>query len=278
MEIGSLEHRDLFCQFFIDSHIEFDAEHVPWPRLEGDARERLVGLPFWREAVLTESATARIVKAAAEHEADPTVRAALMLQGDEEARHSALLRNLTTFYGIDVGEISPPPATRHIAWDYVYAGYGECFDSFFAFGLIRIARESGYFSKDLVDIFEPVIQEEARHILFFVNWVAYHRIRRHWWQRPGYDLKRAAVTALQIADRAKTARGFGKRDENFTMKGHEEVAAGISMRRFLEVCLEENERRFAPYDRRLLRPRFVPGVVRRVLGLLSVQRLLAASP
>jgi len=267
IKIGSPEHRDLFCRFFMDTHIRFDPEAMMWPSLQGNALARLVGLPFWSEAVSTERVTARTVQTAAQHEPDPVVREALALQGDEEGRHALLLRSLTRFYDIPLPALPPLPAQKDPAWEYLYAGYGECFDSFFAFGLMAIARESGYFSKELIDIFEPIMQEEARHILFFVNWVAYRRALMPAWRRPAFDLQRLAVTVLQIASRAKTARGMNQ-GENFTMTGHGEINADITPRRFLELCIAENERRFSRYDPRLLRPRFVPAAARLALKVL----------
>lgn len=267
LKLGSTEHRDLFCRFFVDSHIRFDPEATPWPKLEGGALARLVGLPFWGEAVSTERVTARTVQTAARHEPDPVVREALALQGDEEGRHAQLLRSLTQFYDIKLPPLPPMPTQKDPDWEYLYAGYGECFDSFFAFGLMAIAKDSGYFSQELIDIFEPIMQEEARHILFFVNWVAYRRALMPWWRRPYFDLQRLAVTVMQIFSRAKTARGMNK-GENFTMTGHEEISADVTPRRFLQTCLEENDIRFSHYDSRLLRPKFVPSVAKLALRIL----------
>ena len=88
-----------------------------------------------------------------------------------------VLSNLVQAYGI---ALAPEPAyvePRDTEWAYLVTGFSECIDSFFAFGLFELAKRSGFFPAELVDTFEPVIQEECRHILLFANWVAWHRRR-----------------------------------------------------------------------------------------------------
>src|SRR5437763_673926 len=156
-------------------------------------------------------------------------------------------------------------------------GFSECIDSFFAFGLFALAKSSGFFPPALVDTFEPVMQEEGRHILFFANWVAWHKRNLMRWRRPLFAAKVAAVWAFLIWERLGIARGIGRagataeaRDNNFTLTGSKAVGAGdISVAALIDVCLEENERRLAGYDPRLLRPNLVPRLMRVVRRFMS---------
>lgn len=267
LEVGSAGHRRLLGQFFLDTHVEYVPEQMQWPALGEEELARLRSLPFWQEAVSTENVTSNTVAAAAALEADALVRQAIELQGFEEMRHARLLVELTSHYRIPIE--SPPPFTpRSLESDFLFAGFGECFDSFFAFGLFALARESGLFPPGLIKVFEPVMQEEARHILFFVNWVKYRRAQLPWWRRPVFRLRCAGIILKQVASRVKTARTLGKPQpadggsENFTLTAHQDLGAEVTLHRLLELCLTENERRMAEYDARLRRPRLVPGIAR----------------
>lgn len=260
----------------MDTHVDYVPEKILWPQLEESSRERLTGLPFWQEAVSTENVTSNTVAAAAMLEPDPGIREAIELQGFEENRHARLLVALTEHYGIKV-ELPPKFVPQSLENDFLFAGFGECFDSFFAFGLFALAQESGYFAPALVGIFEPVIQEEARHILFFVNWVSYRRSQLPWWKRGLFRLRCAGIILKHVASRIKTARTMGQgsgpagganSSENFTLSATHDIGAPITLHRLLELCLRENDRRLAPYDARLRRPRLVPWIARMAYRLV----------
>ena len=167
---------------------------------------------------------------------DPLLRQAIELDGFEEGRHKEVLSNLVQAYGI---RLAPEPEyvrPRDPEWAFMVTGFSECIDSFFAFGLFALAKRSGFFPQSLVDTFEPVMQEEGRHILFFVNWAAWHRRRLKWWRRPLFVAKTLAVWAFLIWERIGIARGVGggqaesgaagnPQDNNFTVTGGKSLAA-----------------------------------------------------
>jgi hypothetical protein len=264
IEIGSQEHRKILARFFLDTHVDYVPETIVWPQLAEANRARLTGLPFWQEAVATENITSNTVAAAARIEPDPELRKAIEMQGFEEHRHARLLVALTSHYRIKVN-VPPRFEPQSLENDFLFAGFGECFDSFFAFGLFAVAQKSGYFGPELIAIFEPVVQEEARHILFFVNWVKYRRSQLPWWKRPAFRLRCAWIILRQVASRIKTARSMGDTDnsgDNFTLSAHRDLGEPVTLHSLLELCLRENDRRMSRYDARLLRPRLVPSIAK----------------
>src|SRR6202012_6041912 len=151
--------------------------------------ERLVNLPIWDIAVQTEDKAKMRMAAYADSLADPDWRAAISLNGWEEGRPRVVLSNLVEAYGITLAPAPVYQPPRDTEWAYLVTGYSECIDSFFAFGLFEVAHRSGIFPQELIDTFEPVMQEECRHILLFANWVAWHRAQLSWWRRIGFRLK-----------------------------------------------------------------------------------------
>src|SRR6185295_9355409 len=202
--VGSEEHKRLFCETFIDTHEKYTPAELSFPEIDAGSRARLLSLPIWDEAVNTERETAYKVRRMADFEPDPLVREAIALQGFEEGRHAALLDLLTQRYEIPVRRRAEAPVPRDPRWEFIRTEYGECFDAFFAFGLFAIARDSGFFPPSLVQLFDPVMQEEARHVLFFVNWIAYRRVRLPLRLRPLLDLRRVLAFSLQVLSRVQT--------------------------------------------------------------------------
>jgi len=265
VRLGSEQHKALFCRMLLDTFNPYKPAVVDWPKLDPDVRARLVSLPIWDIAVQTEGKARLRVVTYGETVTDPLLKEAIALNGFEEGRHKDVLANMVRAYGIELAEEPPYVKPRDPEWAFMVTGYSECIDSFFAFGLFELAKRSGYFPSDLVDTFEPVMQEEGRHILFFVNWVAWHKRNMKWWRRPWFALKVLGVWAFLIWERIGIARGIGgapDADNNFTVTGSKSVGVEISTGELMGLCLAENDRRLAGYDPRLRRPNVVPRLVR----------------
>ncbi len=278
--LGSDAHRVLMCRMLLDTHDPYRPALIEWPALAPETRDRIVSLPIWDMAVQTEGRTGLFVRTFAETLRDPLLREAVELDAFEESRHKVVLADIVAAYGI---ALAPEPTyvrPRDAEWAFMRSGYSECIDSFFGFGLFRIAKETGFFPPALIDTFEPVMREEGRHIVFFVNWVAWWRRTMPWWRRPWFEAKVLAVWLFLIWERIDMAKGMGEnskaQENNFTLNGSKELGVEISFPDLARICLAENDRRLAPYDARLIRPRFVPAMIRLALRFATGRRTAAA--
>ena len=274
---GSAEHKTLFCREFVDTFRPYEVRDIQWPELTADDLARLRALPFWDEAVSSERTAGARVQAMADAERDPVLREAIAMQGYEESRHAALLESMLAHYEIASPD-EPGERPRDPEWGFLRMGYGECFDSFFAFGLFRLAADSGIFPRPLVERFDGVMQEEARHILFFANWVAYRGLQLPFHGKARFLVRRGLGVSLQALGRIRTALQLrdAEAGDDFTMQVPESIGE-VTLRTLAETCLRENERRLGLYDPRLLRPRLVPRLVRQVLRVLPGGKNAAAS-
>ena len=266
IKIGSDAHKRLFCRMLLDTHNPYKPAVIVWPALSPDALHRITSLPIWDIAVQTEGRATLRVETFTKTVKDPLLVQALTMDGGEEARHKVVLSKLVEAYGIALAPEPEYEVPQDPEWGWLVTGYSECIDSFFAFGLFESAKRTGYFPAELVETFEPVIQEEARHILFFANWTAWYRRQLPWWKRPLYTLKVLRVWAFLIWERIGIAKGLDAngemQDANFAITGHEQIGLDLKLSELLDMCLSEDKRRMDGYDSRLLRPTFVPRMAR----------------
>ncbi|UIE39649.1 ferritin-like domain-containing protein [Leptodesmis sichuanensis] len=271
MKLGTEAHKELFCQSFLDSHLTYEPETIPWPELDEEALARLRGIPFWRVALETEQQAGVMVNAFAETVQDPLIKQAIALQAQEESRHGRLLEFLIQHYGIEIPEPTPTKVPTKPEQEFVDFGFGECLDSFFAFGLFGLARQSGYFPESLFTIFDAIVHEEARHIVFFVNWVTYHQMQQGW----GADLFRG-IHASWHYSRAllHLAKSFGSDGgsggDSFTAASSNSFIDNLTPEKVFSMCLQENERRMSQFDDRLLQPRLFPRLAAIALQVLKL--------
>lgn len=269
MKIGSEAHKRLFCGMFFDHHRPYEPAELGWPTLDGETLALLRGLPFWTHALQAEEDAGPMITACAAREPDPMVRRALELQAFEEARHARIIRHMIERYALHADEIHvevPDDAVEA----FIDFGFEECLDSFGAFGLFKLAREHLLVPEALFEIFDRVMQEEASHIVFFLNWFAYRQAHRGVLSRAFRHPK--ALQHYLRAVRKLAGLAFSKETDegkDFIVTGADAFVDNLTPGVVLTACLEENTRRLAEFDRRLLAPRFAPRMARVALGIIT---------
>ena len=261
IKAGSEAHKELFCRQFIDTHEVFDPEALPWPELDDAALARLRGVPFWQEVYHSERRAGAIIDAFMPQVIDQVVREAIALQGIEETRHAKLIRVMSDRYGLNATEQPLERFPADLETAFIDFGFGECLDAFLGFGAFKTARKSAFLPEGMFEIFDLLMHEETRHIVFFINYMAW-REKRRGHMAPIRALKsawfygRAMRRLLAMVRRGRDA-GDGR---DFAVTQANMFLDGFSFRQFVEDCYRENARRMSVFDSGLMQPRLLPAV------------------
>jgi len=91
-------------------------------------------------------------------------------------------------------------------------------------------------------------------------------------------LRRASAVARQALGRARTAFQIAtgsdvEKADDFVIQAHAQLCGDdLSLRKFLEICLAENDRRMAEFDPLLPRPTLLPSITKLILRMISVSQ------
>lgn len=271
MQPGSPEHVALFCHAFQSTHLDFSPENLDWPVLTVDELKMLRGIPFWQEVLHTEMRAITVIESYLTSVSEPRIRQAIGMMAFEEHRHERLVRHLIGHYGIQISELALPPLTGDAEIRFIDFGFGECVDSFLGFGFFNLAKQAKLFPPALFSIFDLLLEEEMRHVLLIINWMAwreYGKGRRSGLARAmtsGWYYARAIASLLNTAKRNAQHEGDG---QSFSATEASAFLDGFTVRKLMEECLAENRRRMSRHDARLLRPQLFPQATRFALAFM----------
>ena len=205
IKVGSDAHKELFCRQFLETHELYDpavsrGRNSTTHSLTGFARCR-----SGRKCTIPERRAGAIVAAFTPMVQDPLVREAVALQGVEEARHARLLRVMIDRYDLAATEQPLETFPPSMETAFIDFGFGECMDSFLGFGAFKTARQSEFLPEGMFEIFDVLMYEETRHIVFFINYMAWREVQRGRGAAP----LRALTSAWYLWPRAQPFAGHG---------------------------------------------------------------------
>jgi hypothetical protein len=180
-------------------------------------------------------------------------------------------------YNVDAAERPLEDISDNIETRFKDFGFGECMDSFLGFGVFKIAMQNEFLPREMFNIFETLMYEETRHIVFFINWMAYTQARKGFFAKLMLPLTSFRYYMRALGRMIGTAkRGAELNDgKEFSTTQASVFLNDFTFRRFLEDCYSENRRRMDAFDAELLRPSFLPQLAETALGALRLWGLRA---
>jgi hypothetical protein len=258
MKLGSYEHKKLFCRMLIDTHTTDSPKQFPWPKLEDHSLARLQSISPWSELLFQQQEGSRILSAYAQTTRDPLMKEAIALLSDEQNRHTELLTSMMKCYGLSTATPSGRQQQNNPEAAFINFGFKNDLDSFLEFGLFGVVQQAHYLPESLLDRLNTVLDEKARHVVFFINWWAYWNLKlkhkKAWneprelgalWARRGALLKLLTACDQEDFDEGSSA-----------LLGADRLLGELTKDQFLNICCLAQGQRMQPFDQSLLQPQF----------------------
>jgi hypothetical protein len=257
MKFGSYEHKKLFCRSFIDSHIPYDPERLPWPKLDDESLGRLQSIPFWPDLLRQQQKAALTVRTYAQTIRDPLMKEAIVLLAEEEEGLEKKLRFMMEFYSLPNSTLSSVRVSSKTEVAFIDYGFEECLNSFLGFGMFGVVKQAHYLPEALLQAFDSCLEEKARQIIFFINWWTYWNIklkqRSDWNEFRGIralwcrrQILVSLITALEKEEFAEASF-----DQNLSA---EQLMGKLTLGQFLSICQVEQVCRMQSFNSNLLQP------------------------
>ena len=278
---GSEAHKREVCRMFHETFNPYRPSIIAWPKLSPEELQRVTSLPIWDVAVHTESRARLRFATYANSVDDPEVRAAIVLNAWEEGRHKEVLAKPRPGLRNPAGKRTAVSASSRSAVGLPDHRLLRMHRQFLCLRPVRARPSIRLFSgRTGGDV-------RARH----PGGMPPHPAVR---QSGGMASGEPAVVAAPLL-RASRRGGLGRHclgtrragaqhgrqgrykatsvDSTFTASSASAISpVEIDFRDLMALCLKENDRRFAGYDPRLLRPTTVPRLVRFALWSRSPGR------
>lgn len=266
MQLGSYEHQKLFCHALTDHHIKYDLDQVPWPQLTDEQLQRLREIPFWAEVLQQKRQLGLIVSALATQTKPTRLKGAILLLSQEMERQVKLLEQMMSFYQIPQTKVSARPLPGELTPVLQDLAFDHYLSAYILWGWFAIAKEQQYFPDALLEVWEPILDEDARHSIFFANWTAgqpfsfgnsWRRLRAIW---------ERGLQFLGLFDR------FGRRVEDATLPTTASTAdifmGQLTAAQLLQYCLDAHEQRLGEVQPPLVKPQLAPELTHWLLRIL----------
>jgi hypothetical protein len=261
-KIGSYDSKKQFCRRFTEGYsIEsnlISGSKVAWPKADSSTIERLQRIPLWSRVLQSKHDAARIVSAFADTLGDSMLKEAIALQGQHEQYHYEALESFVQTYEIPASIPQATPLLKNLEAAFIDLGFQKCLNALLGFGFYGLAKETRAFPEELLHGFDRLLNEEARHIVFFMNWFAYAQTKQG---KSWNELRGTNAIWQHRGEILKLLMAFGKDDDEdnilFILFGGDHPEQ-LAAERFLALCLSENKRRMSLPSTEGLQPQLMP--------------------